>query len=537
MKNVLASILLLFFLATTFYTYAQKSRSLPFEITVFTGKDIRENAFLISSKNNFVLIDALSSSVAVEEITRATSGKKLHTIFITHGHPDHFLGLSAILKNNPEAQIYAASEGVKQDIINYVNYATAKGLMEKEPSMKRRSPENPAGFEYERIKISGNTLALGSGYALVIENIQNAAESGHNTILYSDQFNLLFASDLLYNKVFNWLGPGVEQRNIDHWIKTLEDLKSRFNKESLVIYPGHGEKGGHSLFDSNIHYLTSFRDILDRTKNKSDALTFFKQLYPDHRGEFLLSRSIDHWIDSTTNNSRYISINNIRDLTHTLTSDFPFIPVPGITFPFEARPIATMEGHGVRANKWIIHEHIGTQIDAPNHFALAGIALEALQVEDLLVPVIVIDISKKSFTNPDAELTVEDIKQWEASYGTIPNNACVMMYSGWETFLYEDKYLGMDQHHTKHFPGISSSAIQFLVSQRTISGVGVDVISLDPGYDNEYKGHKILLGAGKWAVEAVANLNTIPPRGAYLFVGAPKIKGATGGIVRLLAVW
>jgi kynurenine formamidase/glyoxylase-like metal-dependent hydrolase (beta-lactamase superfamily II) len=539
MKNGLASILLLLFLTTTFHAYAQKkTKSLPFEITVFTGKDILENAFLISSKNNLVLIDALRSGAAAEEITQAIKGKKLNTIFITHGHPDHFLGLSAILKNNPEAQIYAASEEVKQDIINYVNDATVKGLMEKEPSMKRRSPENPAGFEYDRIKIStSNRLDLGSGYSLAIESIQNAAESGHNTILYSDQFNLLFASDLLYNKVFNWLGAGVEQRNIDHWIKALKDLKSRFNKESLVIFPGHGEKSGYGLFDTNIQYLSSFRDILSRTKNKSDALTFFKQMYPDHRGEFLLSRSIDHWIDSTTNNARYISINNIQDLTHTLTRDFPFIPVPGITFAFEAKPIATMEGHGVRANKWIIHEHIGTQVDAPSHFAPAGVALEELHVEDLLVPVIVIDISKKSLTNPDAELTVEDIKQWEAAYGTIPNNACVMMYSGWETFLYDDKYLGMDQKHTKHFPGISSSAIQFLVSQRSIAGVGVDVISLDPGYDNEYKGHRILLGAGKWAVEAVANLNKIPPQGAYLFVGAPKIKGATGGIVRLLAVW
>jgi kynurenine formamidase len=132
---------------------------------------------------------------------------------------------------------------------------------------------------------------------------------------------------------------------------------------------------------------------------------------------------------------------------------------------------------------------------------------------------------------------VEDIKQWEKIYGGIADNACVMMYSGWEAFLFEPKYLGLDKAHTKHFPGISSAAIEFLVAERNISGVGVDVISLDPGHDNEYKGHKIILGAGKWAVEAVANLKMIPPKGAYLFVGAPKIKGATGGIVRLFAVW
>ena len=53
------------------------------------------------------------------------------------------------------------------------------------------------------------------------------------------------------------------------------------------------------------------------------------------------------------------------DLTHTLDEDFPYIPVPGITFPFALEPIATIEEHHVAANAWRIHEHLGTQIDAP----------------------------------------------------------------------------------------------------------------------------------------------------------------------------
>jgi hypothetical protein len=42
-----------------------------------------------------------------------------------------------------------------------------------------------------------------------------------------------------------------------------------------------------------------------------------------------------------------ISFENIVDLTHTLTPEFPYIPVPGITFPFSKTPIATIEKHGV----------------------------------------------------------------------------------------------------------------------------------------------------------------------------------------------
>lgn len=538
MKNILLSLVVLHVFIVLTPAYSQKTKSVPFKITVFTGPDLFENAFLIQSGKNFVLIDALGSETAAKEISEAVKGKKLTTIFITHGHPDHFLGLSTILQDHPVAQIYTGAAGVKKDIINYVNDASSKGLMERHPDMKLKSDKNPGGFDYEKIKILAATkLDLGEGHSLIIENIDEGTESRHHTILYSNQLSSLFAGDLLYNKVFNWLGPGIEPSHIDNWIRKLHELKSKFNNEGVVIYPGHGEKSNRNLFDTNIQYLSTFREILGRTKSKEDAVQFYKQLYPDYRGEFLLSSSIDHWMDSVINKSKYISINHIQDLTHILASDFPFIPVPGITFPFKLEPIATLEAMGVRANKWIIHEHIGTQIDAPSHFARDGISLEAFKVEDLIVPVVVFDISKKSLNNPDAELTVEDIKQWEAMHGKIPDNACVMMYSGWEDFLHETKYLGLDQQHTKHFPGISLAACQFLVSERNISGVGVDVISLDPGHDNEYKGHKVILDAGKWIVEAVANLKKIPPQGAYLFVGSPKIKGATGGIARLLAVW
>jgi kynurenine formamidase/glyoxylase-like metal-dependent hydrolase (beta-lactamase superfamily II) len=538
MKNMLLSLVVLQLFIVLTPAYPQKSKSLPFKITVFTGPDLFENAFLIQSGKNFVLIDALASETAASEISKAIEGKKLTTIFITHGHPDHFLGLSTILKDHPDAQIYTGAAGVKKDIIKYVNDASSKGLMERQPGMKMKSDTNPDGFDYDKIKVLADTkLTVGEGHSLIIENIVEGTESGHHSILYSHQLSLLFAGDLLYNNVFNWLGSGVEPSHINNWIKRLHDLKAKFNNEDVVIYPGHGKMSNRKLFDTNIQYLGTFREILGRTKSKADAVQFYKQLYPDYRGEFLLSRSIDHWMDSAINKSKYISINHIQDLTHTLASDFPFIPVPGITFPFKLEPIATLEAMGVRANKWIIHEHIGTQIDAPSHFARDGISLEAFQVEDLVVPVVVVDISKKSLNNPDAELTVEDIRQWEATHGKIPDNACVMMYSGWEAFLYETKYLGLDLQHTKHFPGISLAACQFLVAERNISGVGVDVISLDPGHDNEYKGHKVILDAGKWIVEAAANLKMIPPRGAYLFVGSPKVKGATGGIVRLLAVW
>jgi kynurenine formamidase len=112
---------------------------------------------------------------------------------------------------------------------------------------------------------------------------------------------------------------------------------------------------------------------------------------------------------------------HVVDLTHALDESTPYIPVPNITFPFKKTPIATVAKNGVAANRWEIHEHLGTQIDAPNHFFEQGLSLERLSVESLVAPLVVIDVSARAKTNPDTAVTVTDVEQWERRHGRIPS--------------------------------------------------------------------------------------------------------------------
>jgi kynurenine formamidase len=232
-----------------------------------------------------------------------------------------------------------------------------------------------------------------------------------------------------------------------------------------------------------------------------------------------------------------IPFDHLVDLTYTLTPEFPYIPVHGLTFPFSMKPIATIAKNGVAANTWHIHEHLGTHIDAPSHFAAGGLTVDAIPPEDLIVPVVVIDISGKAARDKDASLTLEDIRNFERQYGRIPPHSCVMMLSGWERYVGTPGYLGIDSNGVKHFPGFSPAAADFLVRQRHIAGIGVDVISFDMGKDSAYTAHKVVLGQGKWGVENIANLGKIPVSGAMVIIGAPKIGKGSGGIARIFAVW
>ena len=229
---------------------------------------------------------------------------------------------------------------------------------------------------------------------------------------------------------------------------------------------------------------------------------------------------------------------HVVDLTHTLSEETPYIPVAGITFPFRKTPIATVARNGVAAYRWEIHEHLGTQIDAPNHFFDGGISLERLPVASLVVPLVVIDISSRAVSNADTSVAVADIDVWERRHGRIPSHAGVFMMSGWETRIGDAKaFVNHDASGVMHFPGFSPEAATFLARSRDVAGIGVDTLSLDPGRDSTYATHKAWLATGKWGVELVANLSTVPPSGATVFVGATKVTGATGGPVRLIAVW
>jgi kynurenine formamidase len=229
---------------------------------------------------------------------------------------------------------------------------------------------------------------------------------------------------------------------------------------------------------------------------------------------------------------------HVVDLTHALSEDTPYIPVPGVTFPFKRTPIATLSKNGVAANRWEIHEHLGTQIDAPSHFFQDGISLERLPVASLVVPLVVIDVSARASSNPEITVTVADIQAWERRHRRVPPRAAVFMRSDWDTRIQDAKaFVNRDASGVMHFPGFSAEAATFLARSRDVSGLGVDTLSLDPGPDTAYAAHKVWLATGKWAVELVANLRNVPPSGATVFVGASKVSGATGGPVRLIAVW
>jgi kynurenine formamidase len=238
-----------------------------------------------------------------------------------------------------------------------------------------------------------------------------------------------------------------------------------------------------------------------------------------------------------TGGKRTLAADNVLDLTHVLSPAFPIWPGP-VNCPIKVTNQATVAKDGYYANQWELVEHHGTHLDAPAHFAPKGLTAERLEASSLIVPAAVIDLREKARKNADVVVTIDDLKAREKAHGRLPKQCGVFLNSGWDAKAGDAwAFLGQDDSKTLHFPGFSKEACEFLLGERKVVGLAVDTLSLDFGASADFAVHKLWLGAGKWGLECVANLSQLPPAGATVFVGAPKVTGASGGPTRVLAVW
>jgi kynurenine formamidase len=187
-------------------------------------------------------------------------------------------------------------------------------------------------------------------------------------------------------------------------------------------------------------------------------------------------------------------------------------------------------------------EHGGTHIDSPLHFAEGHEGTDEIPLSQLIAPVVVIDIAAQCDKDRDYLLRPDDIASWEKAHGRIAEETIVLVHTGWGKYWpNREKYLGTDEHGASavpklHFPGISAEAARMLALDRKAAGVGIDTASVDYGQSKDFQTHRILYAQNVYGLENVANLERLPATGALLIALPMKIKGGTGGPVRIVAV-
>lgn len=230
------------------------------------------------------------------------------------------------------------------------------------------------------------------------------------------------------------------------------------------------------------------------------------------------------------------------DLTHDFSSQTVYWPTSD---PFKLNVVAdgkTEKGYYYRANKYSASEHGGTHLDAPSHFAEGGQSNDQIPLEHLIAPAVKIDVSAKASQNRDYLISVDDITTWEKANGKIKDGSILLFETGyWRAWPNKVDYLGTDKLGPAgvaalHFPGIDPAAARWLVANRKIAAVGIDTASIDYGQSSTYDSHVALMANNIAAFENVDNMGALPAKGFEVIALPMKIKGGSGGPLRIVAV-
>ncbi|NAS21079.1 cyclase family protein [Herbidospora sp. NEAU-GS84] len=237
----------------------------------------------------------------------------------------------------------------------------------------------------------------------------------------------------------------------------------------------------------------------------------------------------------------------VIDLTAPLAESTPILMLPepfGNTVPFTLQEISRYDdrGPGWYWNNISTGEHTGTHFDAPVHWVTARDGEDVSQVapSKLLAPAVVLDFAAQAAADPDFLLEIEHVKAWEAEHGPLPDGGWLLYRTGWDVRAHDQAEFLNANETGPHTPGVSVECARYLAEQTPIVGLGVETVGTDAGtahsFDPAFPCHSFLLGAGKYGLTQLRNLDRLPVTGAVVVAPPLPIAGGSGSPVRVLAL-
>lgn len=223
------------------------------------------------------------------------------------------------------------------------------------------------------------------------------------------------------------------------------------------------------------------------------------------------------------------------DLTHTFS---PTTPVWQGFGQAEMTPAADPKTHqpytiaknGFRATYYQMVGQYGTHVDPPAHFAQHGATMDQIPLHQMILPLVVFDITPLLKDDPNHAFSVADLKAWETKYGRVPKGA----FAALRTDMSKDFQTNPERFKREPFPAWSFEAVKFLVEERGITAIGHE--AMDSDTTEKMLTETYILSSGHYQIEVMAHLDQVPPTGALIFVSWPKVKDGLGFPARAIAI-
>jgi glyoxylase-like metal-dependent hydrolase (beta-lactamase superfamily II) len=249
------------------------------------------NSYLVETRNGVVVVDGrllTSDGKAVRAAVEATR-KPLRAVLVTHGHPDHYNGITEIVGG--------------QDLPVVATAAVDRVIREHDAAKEKQWAET-FGPDWPRRRTFPNRI-LKSGQSVTFDGVRFTVHDLGPGESHADSYwtadldhgRVAFIGDVVLHGVHAYVADG----HTTEWLSSLARLR-RDLAGATTLYPGHGEPGGLELLDWQQRYLERYRaEVKGLSKGaprlsdeqKKELVARMKAVLPGEKLEFLIALGAD----------------------------------------------------------------------------------------------------------------------------------------------------------------------------------------------------------------------------------------------------
>jgi glyoxylase-like metal-dependent hydrolase (beta-lactamase superfamily II) len=228
---------------------------------------------IIYGKQDAVLVDAYMTVKQTDALADwvAASGRNLTTIYITHGHGDHWFGMGSLLERFPNARAVATS-----DVIRVMRQHASPELLDRvwKASFPGQIPDRLVIAE----ELKGNVINL-EGHDLVAVELGHT-DTDYTTCLNVPSIGLVIAGDAVYNDVHLYLAESnAESRR--EWIAALDKIESLKPRAVIASHKRPGNDDDPRIIEETRQYIRDFDRFAEITTTAQELYDKMLELYPN----------------------------------------------------------------------------------------------------------------------------------------------------------------------------------------------------------------------------------------------------------------
>jgi glyoxylase-like metal-dependent hydrolase (beta-lactamase superfamily II) len=258
---------------------------LPFERG--KGTFAATTSTLVYGSSEALLIDAqhIRTDVAALGDLIEGTGRRLTTIYVTHGHADHWYGAGELVARFPEARLVATPP-----VLEYIHQAADVEARQWAAMFGDRVVKPTAIPE----ALNGLTLELEGNELRIVEVGQGDIRP--STVVHIPAIDTVVAGDVVYNQIHAMLGlsgPGGWER----WLQSLDAIEKL---DAQMIVAGHkkpesSDREVSRMLDETRSYIGDFAQGARSLDSAEELVQLMKSKYPDFGNTWTLHFSAHAW--------------------------------------------------------------------------------------------------------------------------------------------------------------------------------------------------------------------------------------------------